>query len=132
MFILDDFNLDLSIDHFIHLYLLRQQSNHEFWLLDVSNFRNKSKFIKYLQKLQLDLDDNLFLYDASSMTMNNSTEISVWEFYEIHSSLPRKINFYGNWNDTNGLNVAKEIKWSRRKNLEVSILSCVIHFFSSK
>ena len=120
VFILDDFNLDHSIDHFVHLYSLRQQSNHEFWLLDVSNFKNKSKIIEYLQTLQLDLDDNLFLYNASSI--KNLNEISIWEFYEIHSSLPRKLNFYGNWNNNDGLNVSREIKWSRRKNLEVSNL----------
>ena len=121
VFILDDFNLDHSIDHFVHLYSLRQQSNHEFWLLDVSNFKNKSKIIEYLQTLQLDLDDNLFLYNASSIENLNEI-VSIWEFYEIHSSLPRKLNFYGNWNNNDGLNVSREIKWSRRKNLEVSNL----------
>ena len=117
VFILDDFNLDHSIDHFVHLYSLRQQSNHEFWLLDVSNFKNKSKIIEYLQTLQLDLDDNLFLYNASST--KNLNEISIWEFYEIHALHPRKLKWYGNWNSINGIDVTKEEKWSRRKNFEV-------------
>ena len=126
MFILDDFDLDHSIDQFVHLYSLRQQSNHEFWLLDVSNFKNKNKITEYyLQNLQLDLDDDLFLFNTTSI--NNLTEIvSIWEFYEIHSSLPRKLNFYGNWNINDGLNISKEIKWTRRKNLEVSnFLTCI-------
>ena len=127
MFILNDFDLDHSIDQFVHLYSLRQQSNHEFWLLDVSNFKNENKITEYLQNLQLDLDDDLFLYTTS---MNHLTELSIWEFYEIHSSLPRKLNFYGNWNINDGLNISKEIKWNRRKNLEVSIcISKMIFLF---
>ena len=125
MFILNDFDLDHSIDQFVHLYSLRQQSNHEFWLLDVSNFKNENKITEYLQNLPLDLDDDLFLYTTS---MNHLTELSIWEFYEIHSSLPRKLNFYGNWNINDGLNISKEIKWNRRKNLEVSICTSKIIF----
>ena len=79
----------------------------------------RCKITEYLQNLPLDLDDDLFLYTTS---MNHLTELSIWEFYEIHSSLPRKLNFYGNWNNNDGLNVSREIKWSRRKNLEVSNL----------
>ena len=127
MFILNDYDVDHSIDQFVHLYSLRQQSNHEFWLLDVSNFKNENKITEYLQNLQLDLDDDLFLYTTS---MNHLTELSIWEFYEIHSSLPRKLNFYGNWNINDGLNISKEIKWNRRKNLEVSIcISKMIFLF---
>ena len=75
MFILDDFDLDHSIDQFVHLYSLRQQSNHEFWLLDVSNFKNKNKIMEYLQNLQLDLDDDLFLFNNTSIN-NFQTELS--------------------------------------------------------
>ena len=48
-------------------------------------------------------------------------EVSIMEYYEIHSSHPRKLRFYGNWNTINGLKVTEEDKWNRRKNLEVSI-----------
>ena len=44
--------------------------------------------------------------------------MKIWEFYEIHPSRPRKLKEYGKWN-SNGLVLAKETKWIRRRNLEV-------------
>ena len=44
---------------------------------------------------------------------------SIWEFYEIHETLPRKILNYGKWSSVKGLTLPKENKWIRRRNLEV-------------
>ena len=123
VFIPNDSELELSLDIFFHIYSLRKRWIHEYWLLDVSNISSIDKISEYLPKLQLDMDDNLFLYRYSSINIDKQfIEVSIWEFYEIHSSLRRKLNFYGNWNNNDGLNVSREIKWSRRKNLEVSNL----------
>ena len=123
VFIPNDSDMTQSFDVFINLYTLRKKWDQEYWLLDTSG----SKFIDdatgYLKNLQLDLDDNLFLYEYNNTLMK---EVSIMEYYEIHSSRPRKLRFYGKWNTINGLNVTGEDKWNRRKNLEVSIAS--IHY----
>ena len=79
-------------------------------MLDVSSIEN---VFDELQDLSLDLDDDLYLYSKIFV----SGVISIWEFYEIHSSLPRKLLDYGNWNYVYGLFVLDEVKWNRRKNL---------------
>ena len=119
VFIPDDSDLTHSFDVFINLYSMRKKWDQEYWLLDTSG----TKFIDdattgYLQNLQLDLDDNFFLYEYNNRLKK---EISIMEYYEIHSSRPRKLKFYGKWNKLNGFFVTGEDKWNRRKNLEVSI-----------
>ena len=120
VFIPDETDLVQSFNIFIHLYSLRKQWNYEYWLLDVSNLISINNHINYLKNLKLDLDDNLFLYSISHQGNSDDTLISIWEFYEIHSTLPRKLNSYGTWNSINGLNVTSDDKWKRRHNLEVS------------
>ena len=124
VFIPNDSELELSLDIFFHIYSLRKRWIHEYWLLDVSNISSIDKISEYLPKLQLDMDDNLFLYRYSSINIDKQfIEVSIWEFYEIHSSYPRKLKWYGNWNSINGIDVTKEEKWSRRKNFEVVCVS---------
>ena len=122
IFIPDDKNLDLRV--FIDLYSSRKRSDKEYWLLDVSSIEN---VFEELQDLSLDLDDDLYLY---SKNMSSSGVISIWEFYEIHSSVPRKLLDYGNWNSVNGLFIIDEVKWNRRKNLEGLSLRIVCMPFS--
>ena len=118
VFIPNDSDLTQSFNIFINLYSLRKKWDQEYWLLDTSG----SKFIDaatgYLQNLQLDLDDNLFLYEYNNTLKE---EVSIMEYYEIHSSRPRKLRFYGKWSTLNGFYFIGEDKWNRRKNLEVSI-----------
>ena len=118
VFIPNTSDLIHSFDIFINLFSLRKKWDQEFWLIDVSGPKSIDNTIEYLQNLQLDLDDNLFLYKYDNKPMK---EINIMEYYEIHSSHPRKLRFYGNWNQISGLKVTREDKWNRRKNLEVSI-----------
>ena len=71
--------------------------------------------------MKLDLDDDLILYSLNEKQNINGTYdfISLWEFYEIHPSRPKKVHTYGKWSLTKGLEVSKENKWIRRRNLEV-------------
>ena len=46
--------------------------------------------------------------------------ISVWEMYEIHETVPRKIASIGTWTYVTGLEISQPQKWIRRKNLEVA------------
>ena len=65
--------------------------------------------------LHLDLDDDFFFYK------NFKTVLKIWEFYEIQSSIPRKLLPYGYWNIGEGLVIPNPLKWTRRGNLEVVI-----------
>ena len=124
VFIPNDSELEFSLDIFFHIYSLRKRWIHEYWLLDVSNISSIDTIEEYLSKVKLDMDDNLFLYSYSSINLDKQfIEVSIWEFYEIHSSYPRKLKWYGNWNSINGIDVTKEEKWSRRKNFEVLCMS---------
>ena len=98
----------------IYLYISRRLFDSEMYPLD-------------LKDLQLDLDDDLFLYSPSNEYW------SIWEFYEIHETRPKKILYYGNWHLKEGLSITNEDKWVRRKNLEVCVVeSCQsIKFFLS-
>ena len=66
VFIPDESDLVQSLNLFVHLYSLRKQWNHEYWLLDVSNFTSINDFKNYMKNLKLDLDDNLFLYSIKN------------------------------------------------------------------
>ena len=115
-FIPNDSDLTYSLELFVHLYSLRKEWNQEHWILDVSGSKSIYDSIKYLQDMKLDLDDDLFLLMYSN---DKQSSVNIWEFYEIHSSLSRKVTFLGDWNSAYGLNITNIDKWTRRTNLEV-------------
>ena len=117
VFISDDSEMTQSIDLFINFYSLRKKLNAEYWLLDISAFESLSDIIGTLQKLKLNFDDDLYFYNYDKQ----QKEVQILEYYEIHSSLKRKLISYGSWNSINGLNVTTSEKWNRRKNLDVGI-----------
>ena len=67
-----------------------------------------------LKKLKIDLDDDLYLYYYNK----NDMFIKLWEFYEIHETIPRKKLFYGNWTLSHGLKLIDQEKWIRRRDLQ--------------
>ena len=101
VYIPDDANLNISIGNFINLYSSRKNSNEEFWLLDVTYWSSINNIIEPLQHLKLDLDDDLYLYFPTENALNiiDKKQFSIWEYYEIHYSRPRKILPYGNWSE---------------------------------
>ena len=105
------------------MYSLREKWNHEYWLLDLSITDTIEETLYLSQNLPLDLDDDLYLFASDG---DNGNNIDVWEFYEIHPTRPKKLNYYGSWKSTNGLNIPNEDKWVRRKNLEVGLGLCII------
>ena len=115
-FIPRDFDLPNSLESFVHLYSLRNDWNQEHWILDVSGSKSIYDSIKYLQDMKLDLDDDLFLLMYNN---DKQSSVNIWEYYEIHSSLSRKVTFLGDWNSADGLDMTKIDKWTRRTNLEV-------------
>ena len=120
-FIPDDSHLTDSLELFVHLFSKRKEWYQERWILDVSGSKSINDSIWYLSNLKLDLDDDLFLLTYSNA--KQSSEVNIWEYYEIHSSVSRKVTFLGHWNSTYGLNITNIDKWNRRSNLEV----CTTH-----
>ena len=107
------------------LYSLRTSLNRENWLIDISYWSSINDVINDLKSLQLDFDDDLFLY--SSKIDGKDEFISIWEMYKIHQTMPSKIMQYGNWSTKNGIMVMETNKWIRRKNLEVNKNNVVLH-----
>ena len=118
VYILDDGNLEDSLDQFIYIYNQRSRTNNEFWLLDVSSFPSIKDAKNQLNNLTLDLDDDLFLYKIKQPQPD--FDIDIFEFYEIHPSKPRKLIPLGSWSKSQGLNLTTAGKWTRRANLEVT------------
>ena len=115
VFVPDESNLNKSMEIFFNLNEMRTRKNREYWLLD-STFLNveedPSKTI--LNDLpNLDLDDDIYMFEE-----DDEGEIKLWEYYEIHPTIPRKLLPYGNWNDNGGLSITEKFKWIRRRNLE--------------
>ena len=71
IFIIDQDNLDQSLQTFSRLYSLRTRKSREFWLVDVSYWTNNSprgqlrNRIKHdFRSLPFDLDDDVYLYSG--------------------------------------------------------------------
>ena len=122
-FIPNDSDLTNNLELFVYIYSLRKDWHQEHWILDVSDLKSIDDSIGYLQNLKLDLDDDLFLLNYGTNDKQFS-DVNIWEYYEIHSSLSRKVIFLGDWNSAYGLNITKVNKWTRRTNLEVYIQNC--------
>ena len=118
VFIPNDSNLELSIDDLVKLRSQHQRThNHEIWLMDVSAWSTQYHAAKSIKKAPLDFDDDFYMYQMKSKYENNIF-IELWEHYEIHHTIPRKLLHYGNWTIQNdGLKLVTEEKWTRRKDL---------------
>lgn len=116
VFVPNDSNLELSIGDIVKLRSDQKMHNHEVWLLDISAWSTPYHAAKSIEKASLDLDDDFYMYKMKSQYENLFIEL--WEHYEIHSTIPRKMLHYGNWMSQNGLNIVSEEKWIRRKDLQ--------------
>ena len=111
VFVPDQSSLDESLVYFQFLYSKRTRLSFEFWLLDVTNIEQKD-FLDTLPTL--DIDDDLFLYETDNKGM-----VTIWEYYEIHASVNRKMLEYGTWSLKVRLETSKATKWVRRSDFEV-------------
>ena len=114
VYILNNFNIEESIDDLVALTSTRSRLNKEYWLLDVTSFARIEEAISSLN-LPLDLDDEFYLFSQGK----NGSFINIWEFYKVQPSLPKKFLYYGNWSLESGLECTNVDKWTRRKNLQV-------------
>ena len=122
IFILNDQNekaKDESLNLFVELYSMRLRSDMEFWVFDATSLINEGEvreIIRDLEGLKLDLDDDLFISNEA----HDRNALELFEFYEIHPTVPRQVLPYGNWDSENGLRLTENTKWERRRNLQVS------------
>ena len=112
-------SLDYVTKKFMDVYTKRPIWDRSYWLFDISAYATLVDWEKSFSDLELDIDENLFLYSSFSINRTNSHNITIWECYQIHSTKAKKIVFYGTWNIKDGLSISSEDKWVRRKDLEV-------------
>ena len=112
--------MEQSVKHFIKIRSERKRYNREFWILDISAWSTPFDAAKAIEKSSLDFDDDLYFYRLQENKADiDKTSIQLWEYYEIHPSIPRKVLSFGVWTSTGGLKEPQESKFERRKNFEV-------------
>ena len=88
--------------------------------MDISAWSTPFDAAKAIEKSSLDFDDDLYFYRLQENKADiDKTSIQMWEYYEIHPSIPRKVLSFGVWTSTGGLKEPQESKFERRKNFEV-------------
>ena len=124
LFILNDNSktaMKESLKLFTQAFSSRERTDSEFWILEATKLINNNGIqgiFDGLKDLKLDLDDNLFLMKNE----NNENSLQLFEFYEIHPTVPRQFLPYGNWDSENGLTLPENGKLDRRRNLQVLIV----------
>lgn len=58
-----------------------------------------------------------------SNLLGHDFEVDLWEMYEIHSILNRRIQYLGRWVENEGFHFLESRKWIRRHDLEVKNVS---------
>ena len=115
VFIPDLQNWNHSLDQFIDIYNNRTLTSREYWLVHLDSNTNIEDFeiALALQKIQLDLDDDLFLtYYA------NDQSLQIKELYKIRPSEDFEVISLPYANFTTGLMLSPNEKWNRRKDLQ--------------
>ena len=112
VFVPDDSEIDDCIERFIGLFNQRKRTNKEFWLFDITSLGTTKMAKERLNKLKLDLDDDLYWFS------NSKKGIVIYEAYRIHKDYDITVKQYGFWSIDNGLSVTKDGKWVRRQNME--------------
>ena len=90
------------------------------WLFDISYWSTPSNAVNAIAESPLKLSDDLYLYKIQQEKYNNNMSIELWEHYQIHEKIPKKLVRYGSWTGAanQGLNLVSEEKWIRRRDLQ--------------
>ena len=113
VFVPDESDIDNHIEIFMDWINQRERANKEFWLLDITALNKiKETTNEKLQKLKLDLDDDVFWYAYSNRG------IELYEVYRIHEDFDIKVVPFGSWTIEDGVSSPPHGKWIRRKNME--------------
>ena len=95
----------------------RTRRDKEVWFIDISAFQKIEIASSMLDKLSLDIDDDMFLF---IFIENDSARI--WEMYKLAPEKDLIIKEFGGWTREIGLKLTNLEKWQRRGDLSVSIL----------
>ena len=116
VYIPDGSSIESVNNNFQNIYSERPRDDNSFWLFDISSYISLENWQKHFQSLDLNLNENLYLYSFKNTT---KPKVLFWECYQIHPTMPMKIVPYGTWSKQNGLSMNSNEKWIRRKDLEV-------------
>ena len=95
----------------------RTRIDKEVWFIDISAFQKIENASSMLDKLSLDIDDDMFLF----MFIENDSA-RIWEMYKLAPEKDLIIKEFGGWTREIGLKLTNLEKWQRRGDLSVSIL----------
>ena len=95
----------------------RTRIDKEVWFIDISAFQKIEIASSMLDKLSLDIDDDMFLF----MFIENDSA-RIWEMYKLAPEKDLIIKEFGGWTREIGLKLTNLEKWQRRGDLSVSIL----------
>ena len=95
----------------------RTRRDKEVWFIDISAFQKIENASSMLDKLSLDIDDDMFLF----MFIENDSA-RIWEMYKLAPEKDLIIKEFGGWTREIGLKLTNLEKWQRRGDLSVSIL----------
>ena len=77
------------------------------WLFDISYWSTPSNAVNAIAESPLKLSDDLYLYKIQQEKNNNNMSIELWEHYQIHEKIPKKLVRYGTWTANQGLNLGR-------------------------
>ena len=124
IYILNSQDLDQRLQQFIDMFNNRTRTRREFWLVHLDLGLTLSDFDKasVSQKIQVDLDDDLFVtyYD-------NDEFLQIDEVYKIRPEADFELIIlpYGNYTSGTGLVLNQYEKWVRRRDLKGVLLKTV-------
>ena len=110
IFVLDNMNLEKSIEILQNCMRKRERLNREMWLIDVSTMESVENATEALNSLDLDIDDDILLFKKQE-----NGDINIWEIYKKKPEKDAVVNELGIWSLDNGLQLTSKDKWTRRK-----------------
>ena len=117
VFIPDLIDLKQSLAQFIEIYNNRTPTSREYWLVHLDSDTTFEDFEQGLlsQKMQIDLDDDLFATHHV-----NDQFLQIKELYKLRPSADFQVISlpYGNYTSGSGLMLSPNEKWDRRRDLK--------------
>lgn len=123
IFIIDAKNLKNSIKLLESIMKSRTRVNREHWLIDIGALGSIENGELMLQSLQMDIDDDIYLY-----MFENPEKAHIWEIYKRDPTQEMIVFKMGTWSMQKGLNMSHLEKWHRRGNLNVKHKICITFF----
>ncbi len=112
IFIPDD---QAEVEFFKGKMAKRQLNDSEVWLFDVSSWKDIESLTASLQSVQLDLDDDIFLYNVTED--RNGFNVGLHEAYKVQAAGSLIIQPLGGWGTGYRGPTGRHEMWIRRRDL---------------